>query len=162
MEPPFLAVEGVIRVSSGYTGGHTVNPTYHQVCQGGTGHYESIRIWFDPKVCDYTTLLNVFWRNIDPTQSDGQFADRGSHYKTAIFYYDQAQREAAVQSRAQIALDPALEGKPIATEILPAGPFYPAEDYHQQYFLKNPNHYNRYSEGSGRKAFIRQTWGSTE
>ena len=157
MEPPYAKLDGVVSVTPGYTGGHVENPTYEQVCTGGSGHFESVQVVYDPEKVIYEDLLDAFWRNIDPTQADGQFADRGKHYRTAIFYHDEEQRAAAEASKA--ALDASGRfADPVVTLILPAKPFYPAEDYHQQYYLKNAAHYTSYSLLSGRKPFIEQTW----
>ena len=157
MEPPFLKLAGVEQTLSGYTGGQIENPTYAQVCTGTTGHYEAILIVYDPEKLRYAALLETFWRNIDPTQEDGQFADTGSQYKTAIFYLDVEQRQTAEASKDALAASGKFVG-PIAAQILPAAPFYAAEDYHQQYFRKNRLHYQMYRAGSGRKDFICDTW----
>ena len=161
MVKPFDEQPGILKIVSGYTGGITENPTYQDVCEGTTGHYEAVQITFDPAVFSYEKLLGVYWMQIDPTDESGQFYDRGQSYQTAIFYHNEAQRRSAEQSRQE------LEGsgkfpKPIVTKIIPAKPFYPAEDYHQHYYKKNPVHYQRYSIGSGRKSFIEQHWGSTD
>ena len=158
MTAPFEELEGVVKVVSGYTGGHTENPTYKDVCSDTTGHYEAVQITFDPSVISYERLLEVFWRQIDPTDAGGQFHDRGTSYRTAIFYHDQDQRKKAEASKK--ALDQSgMFRDPVATEILPAGRFYPAEDYHQDYHEKNPGHYKLYRQGSGRDVFIQQHWG---
>jgi peptide methionine sulfoxide reductase msrA/msrB len=158
MEPPFEQLEGVSEVTAGYTGGHVENPTYEQVSTGSTGHYEAARIMFDPSVISYDELIEVFWRNIDPVDRQGQFADKGSQYRTAVFYFDEAQKASAEKSRKALA-DSGKFKKPIATEILPAAEFYPAEDYHQDYYKKNAEHYNRYKIGSGRAGYLEKTWG---
>jgi len=158
MEPPFLKLDGVSKTISGYTGGKAENPTYEQVCRGDSGHYEAVQVVYDSGKVSYPRLLETFWRNIDPTQADGQFADRGSQYRTAIFYLDERQREQAEASKAALGASRRFK-LPIATQILPAAPFYPAEDYHQQYFRSNPMHYRMYSSGSGRKGYIKKTWG---
>jgi len=158
MEPPYSFIDGVIDVSAGYTGGHVENPTYNSVSTGRTGHYEAIRIKYDSDKVDYEKLLDIFWINIDPTDAGGQFADRGTQYLTAIFYTDENQK--AVAERSKAALDKSGKFKaPIATAILPAEKFYVAEDYHQDYYKKNPEHYKRYKIGSGRAGFIERNWG---
>lgn len=159
MEPPFQQLEGVLDVSSGYTGGHVEAPTYHEVCDGTTGHYEAVQIRFDPDKVSYQQLLEVFWRNIDPTDEIGQFVDKGPQYRTAVFYHDEAQREAALASREALAASGVFD-KPIKTQVLPAATFWPAEDYHQDYYLKQPGHYERYKYGSGRAGFLKRMWGS--
>lgn len=153
MVPPFADKPGVLQVISGYTGGHKENPTYHEVCRGDTGHFEAVQITFDPQLISYRQLLDIFWQQIDPSDAGGQFADRGSSYRTAIFYYDESQRQAAEESKKR------LEGdnpyfNPVATLILPAATFYPAEDYHQDFHLKNPSRYENYRIRSGREAYI--------
>ncbi|MFC4619965.1 peptide-methionine (S)-S-oxide reductase MsrA [Camelliibacillus cellulosilyticus] len=157
MVKPFDELPGIKHIVSGYTGGHTENPTYEEVCAGHTGHYEAVQITFDPDVFPYKKLLDLFWRQIDPTDPGGQFHDRGESYKTAIFYHNDRQKAEAEQSKVEIE-NSGRFNKPIVTEILPAGPFYPAEDYHQSYYKKNPYHYKRYYEGSGRKAFTEEQW----
>jgi peptide methionine sulfoxide reductase msrA/msrB len=157
MVSPFDEQPGIIEVISGYTGGHTENPTYEEVCSDTTGHYEAVQITFDPKVFPYEKLLELFWQQIDPTDPSGQFGDRGHSYKTAIFYHDEEQKEMAQGSRDQLAASGRFQ-KPIVTEILPAAPFYKAEEKHQHYYKKNPFHYNSYKEGSGRARFIRENW----
>jgi methionine-S-sulfoxide reductase len=159
MEPPFDNLPGVIETTPGYTGGRTVNPTYEQVCSGGTGHAEAVQITFDPEKIGYRELLEVFWRNIDPTTRDRQFADTGSQYRTAIFYHDEEQRRLAEESKAEFEKSGKFAG-PIVTEIVPAGPFYRAESYHCQYYKKNPLHYRMYRRGSGREAYLEKTWGT--
>lgn len=157
MVAPFAALDGVVKVVSGYTGGHQVNPTYREVCQGHTGHYEAVQITFDSRRVSYEKLLETFWRQIDPTDAGGQFNDRGPSYRTAIFYHNEEQRQAAVLSL-QVLEHSGLFATRIMTEIIPAQPFYPAEDYHQDYHLKNPGHYKLYRIGSGRQDFIDNTW----
>jgi peptide methionine sulfoxide reductase msrA/msrB len=157
MVPPFTGLDGVLKVISGYTGGPTENPSYEEVCSGKTGHYEAVQITFDPKRITYKELLDIFWRNIDPTDPGGQFYDRGRSYCTAVFYHNENQRQEAERSKK--ALDASGQfSKPVQTAIIPAAPFYPAEDYHQDYYLKNPVHYKHYRYGSGRDAFIRKHW----
>jgi methionine-S-sulfoxide reductase len=158
MVKPFDEQPGIESVTSGYTGGSTRNPTYQEVCSETTGHYEAVQILFDPEVFPYEKLLEVYWQQIDPTDPEGQFFDRGHSYKTAIFYYNEEQREAAEKSKQELGVSGKF-AKPIATAILPAKEFYPAEEYHQDYYKKNPVHYERYSHGSGRKSFIKEHWG---
>lgn len=157
MVAPFQQQPGVKRVVPGYTGGHKENPTYQQVVEGSTGHFEAIQITFDPHACSYSTLLDIFWQQIDPTDPGGQFHDRGESYRTAIFYHDENQRQLAETSKEALA-DSGRFDKPIATLVLPASAFYPAEEYHQDYYKKNPLHYQAYRAGSGREAFIGSHW----
>jgi peptide methionine sulfoxide reductase msrA/msrB len=157
MVSPFDEQPGIIEIVSGYTGGHTKNPTYVEVCSNTTGHYEAVQITFDPDVFPYRKLLELFWQQIDPTDEGGQFNDRGSSYKTAIFYHSKVQREQAESSKKELEKSGRFQ-KPIVTEILPSCPFYKAEEKHQQYYKKNPFHYNLYKEGSGRSRFIRENW----
>jgi peptide methionine sulfoxide reductase msrA/msrB len=158
IEAAFSEEKGVIKATSGYTGGTIANPTYEQVCSRTTGHYEAVEVAFDPSVISYDRLLDIFWRNIDPTDSAGQFADRGQQYKTAIFYKDEGQRKAAEGSKKQLN-NSGILGKPVATKILPASAFYRAEDYHQDYYKKCPVKYRLYKESSGRKPWLDQKWG---
>jgi peptide methionine sulfoxide reductase msrA/msrB len=157
MVKPFDEQPGIIRVVSGYTGGIKENPTYQEVCSENTGHYEAVQITFDPSLYSYEQLLKVYWRQIDPTDAGGQFYDRGQSYQTAIFYYNEDQRLAAEESKKELEQS-GIFNKPIATQILPAKVFYPAEEYHQDYYKKNPAHYGRYQHGSGRKSFIEKHW----
>ncbi len=157
MESPYDRLEGVVRTTVGYTGGTVKNPTYEMVCAGTTGHAEAIEIEYDPKKISYDTLLDVFWRSIDPTQKDGQFADRGSQYRTAIFYHSEEQRRRAEASKAALERSGKF-ARPIVTEIVAAKEFYPAEEYHQDYYRKNPLHYERYRHGSGRGPFLEEMW----
>ena len=157
MVKPFDEYEGVESVISGYTGGYTQNPTYEDVCTDLTGHIEAIQITFDDEIISYKELLDIYWSVIDPTQVGGQFADRGHHYKTVIFYHDESQREEAEKSKEELRQS-GLYNKPIATEIKKAETFYEAEDYHQYYYKKNPEHYNRYYQGSGRAKHIKKIW----
>ncbi len=157
MEPPFQKMDGVIDVVSGYTGGKTEHPTYEQVTSGTTGHFEAVQVVYDPALVSYEELLEVFWRQIDPTDSGGQFADRGTQYHTAIFFADQEQRMAAEKSKAQLN-GSGIFDKPVATAILPAVQFYRAEEYHQDYARKNILHYTMYRTGSGREGFLKETW----
>jgi peptide-methionine (S)-S-oxide reductase len=156
MEPPFDKLDGVLATTSGYTGGDKVDPTYREVSAGGTGHAESVQVTYDPTKVSYEQLLEVFWHNVDPLDAGGQFCDRGSQYRTAIFVHDEEQRRLAEQSKQ------ALDGRfdaPIVTEIVTAGPFYPAEDYHQDYYEKNPIRYQFYRWNCGRDQRLAQLWG---
>jgi methionine-S-sulfoxide reductase len=157
MEPPFEKLPGVQSVTSGYTGGAEPHPTYQQVSSGQTGHAESVQVVYDPSQVTYERLLEAFWMNIDPTQADGQFADRGRQYRTAIFYHTEEQRRLAEASKQRLARSGKF-AKPIVTEVVPAGPFYPAEDYHQDYYKKSPFRYHLYRMGSGREGFLKKTW----
>lgn len=157
MVSPFEELPGIYGIVSGYTGGHTPNPTYEQVCAGGTGHYEAVQITFDPGIFPYRKLLELFWQQIDPTDEGGQFHDRGESYRTAIFYHNDKQLEEAEQSKQELANSGRFD-KPIVTPILPATTFYAAEEYHQDYHKKNPAHYKRYRKGSGREDFIENHW----
>lgn len=159
MEPPFEGHKGVLDVVAGYTGGHVPNPTYEQVCTGETGHAETVQITFDPDQVTYQELLDIFWRNIDPTTEDAQFADQGTQYRTAIFYHSEEQKKLAQASKDKLAASGKFKS-PIVTEIVPAAVFYRAEEYHQDYFKKQPFRYKNYSVGSGRAGFIKKTWGS--
>jgi peptide methionine sulfoxide reductase msrA/msrB len=157
MAGPFQELDGVLEVKSGYTGGHMENPTYEDVCSGTSGHYEAVQITYDPARADYTLLLDTYWRQIDPTDPGGQFYDRGQQYQTVIFYHDEEQKELAFASKKELE-DSGRFNKPIATKILPACKFYPAEEYHQDYHRKNPEHYKSYQIGSGRQAFVCRAW----
>ena len=159
MEPPFDKIPGVKATISGYTGGNKVNPTYEEVSSGRTGHAESVEVIFDPKQVTYEKLLEVYWVNIDPTVKDRQFCDTGTQYRTAIFYHDEAQRKAAEASRAELEKSKPFK-QPIVTAIEMAGPFYPAEDYHQDFYIKNPVRYQIYRTGCGRDERLRQLWGN--
>ncbi|MDT3427427.1 peptide methionine sulfoxide reductase msrA/msrB [Paenibacillus forsythiae] len=161
MVSPFEELPGIIDVVSGYTGGHTVNPTYEDVCSETTGHAEAVQITFDPGIFPYSKLLELFWQQIDPMDAGGQFHDRGSSYRTAIFYHNEEQRKEAEASRLATEQSGRFEG-PIVTPIVPAGVFYPAEEYHQNYHRKNPGHYKRYRKASGREAFIESHWSHKE
>ena len=157
MDSPFDQVEGVIETTVGYTGGESANPSYEAVCSGMTGHYEAIEIVYNPEKVSYLDLLDKFWRQIDPTDDGGQFADRGSQYKAAIFYFDDNQRAQAELSKRALEKSGIFDD-PIMTEILPAATFYPAEEYHQCYYQKNPDHYKKYKYFSGREPFIKRIW----
>jgi peptide methionine sulfoxide reductase msrA/msrB len=161
MESPFEKLDGVLHVSAGYTGGEKKNPTYQEVTSGKTGHLEAVQVWFDPERATYGQIVDIFWRQIDPTDPGGQFADRGSQYETAIFYHDEEQRQIAEESKQELELSKRFD-RPIATRILPAAEFYAAEEYHQDYYKKNPAHYQSYRRGSGREAFIEQAWAEKE
>ncbi len=158
MEPPFDKLPGVVSTTSGYTGGKKLNPTYREVSDGETGHTEAVQIVYDPAKVTYEQLLNVFWRNIDPTVRDQQFCDHGSQYRTGIFTHDGEQKKQADASRAAL-----MKAKPfkadIVTEIVAASTFYPAEDYHQDYYLKNPVKYKFYRFNCGRDARLKELWG---
>ncbi|WP_088006290.1 peptide-methionine (S)-S-oxide reductase MsrA [Indiicoccus explosivorum] len=158
MVKPFDSLPGIESVVSGYTGGDMPNPTYEQVCSNRTGHVEAVQITYQPDLFPYEKLLDVFWTQIDPTDAGGQFFDRGSSYQPVIFVHDEKQREAAEKSKRELDASGRFS-KPIAVEIRDAKPFYPAEDYHQDYYKKNPAHYNRYNQGSGRASFIEKNWG---
>jgi peptide-methionine (S)-S-oxide reductase len=157
MEPPFEALPGVVSVTAGYTGGTKKDPTYEEVSAGGTGHAESVKIVYDPAKVSYEKLLDVFWHNIDPTVSDRQFCDVGTQYRTAIFVRDAEQRRAAEASLA--AVQKKL-GVPVKTQIVEASTFYPAEEYHQDYYKKNPVRYRYYRWGCGRDARLAEIWGA--
>ncbi len=157
MEQPFDQIDGVIETTVGYTGGKTANPTYEQVCSGSTGHYEAIQIIFDPGKVTYTALLDHFWRQIDPTDGGGQFADRGRQYAPVIFYHRDTQKNLAEKSQAALEKSGIFDDD-IAVKILPAQTFYAAEAYHQCYYQKNPGHYQNYKKFSGRETFVKKTW----
>jgi len=151
-------VPGVIEAVSGYTGGDKPNPSYEFVSSGRSGHVESVQVRFDPKKISYDQILDIFWHHIDPTDPDGQFADRGSQYHTFIFTHGEAQAEAAQRSKEALAASGRFQ-KPIVTQIVPAGPVYRAEEYHQDYHLKNPARYKGYAYASGRTPFLEKVWG---
>jgi peptide methionine sulfoxide reductase msrA/msrB len=157
-EADFEKLDGVVEAISGYTGGHVADPTYEQVSGGGTGHLESVEVVYDPKRVSYDELLDWFWRHVNPTDPGGQFVDRGSQYRSAIFYANEEQHKEAEASKAKLAASGHFD-KPIVTEILPLGTFYPAEEYHQDYYKKNPIRYRWYRSGSGRDQFLEKTWG---
>ncbi|MBB6672422.1 peptide-methionine (S)-S-oxide reductase MsrA [Cohnella nanjingensis] len=161
MVNPFDELPGIVSVTSGYTGGHKEDPTYEEVGAETTGHAEAVQIAFDPAVFPYGRLLEIFWMQIDPTDASGQFQDRGASYRTAIFFHDEDQRRAAEASKRALQASGRFKGT-IATEIIPAGPFYPAEDVHQHYYKSNPFDYQRYLEGSGRADFAQRSWHSKE
>ncbi|MDQ7003773.1 MAG: peptide-methionine (S)-S-oxide reductase MsrA [Ghiorsea sp.] len=154
---PFERFEGVTSITSGFAGGDMDNPSYEQVCAGGTGHVEAVQITYDADKVDYQQLLDIFWQNIDPTDAGGSFHDRGFHYTSAIFYHDEVQLEIAQASKQALA-ESGIFNTPIATVVEPYTNFYPAEEHHQNYHKKNPQHYAQYRIGSGRDAFILQVW----
>jgi len=151
-------LDGVISTTSGYCGGKEKNPTYKQVSAGETGHAEAVEILYDPSRISYAELLDVFWRNVDPTQKDGQFADTGAQYRTAIFYHNEEQKRLAEISKKELK-NTGKFAKKIVTEIVPATPFYRAEEYHQDYYKKNPLRYKFYRYGSGRDDYLVRKWG---
>ena len=156
MEPPFDALDGVVSTTSGYTGGHTANPTYEQVSAGKTGHAEAVEIVYDPRKVTYARLLEVFWRNIDPLTANAQFCDTGNQYRAVIFVHDATQRRLAEASKDAVAQR--LQ-KPIVTEITAASQFWPAEEYHQDYYKKNPIRYKFYRTSCGRDRRLEAIWG---
>lgn len=158
MTPPFEALPGVITVTSGFCGGPEKNPTYEQVASGKTGHMESIQIVYDPTKITYKKLLDVYWHNIDPTQGDGQFCDRGKQYRSAIFYHDENQRRLAAESKEAIEASKALHA-PIVTRIIAYQAFWRAEEYHQDYYKKNPENYHAYRTSCGRDNRLKEIWG---
>lgn len=159
MEAPFDKLPGVVSVTSGYTGGHTKNPTYAEVSAGVTGHAEAVQVIYDPSKISYSALLTVFWHNIDPTVTDRQFCDVGHQYRAAIFYRGEQQHASALQSK--VALEKSgLLREPVVTEITPASEFYPAEEYHQHYYKKNPLRYKYYRGGCGRDKRLKGLWGN--
>jgi peptide methionine sulfoxide reductase msrA/msrB len=160
-ESDFEKVDGVIEAVSGYTGGRVENPTYKQVSAGGTGHTEAIRVTYDPAKVSYGQLLDVFWRHVDPTDAGGQFVDRGDQYRSAIFFASEEERQMAESSKQALAASGRFD-RPVVTEILPLGVFYEAEDYHQDYYKKNPVRYNWYRSGSGRDQFLANAWAGEE
>jgi peptide methionine sulfoxide reductase msrA/msrB len=159
VEAGFEKLDGVAQVISGYAGGDTVNPTYEQVSSGSTEHLEVVQVHYDPNIISYEALLESFWRQIDPTDNGGQFADRGRQYRPAIFYHDETQKLIAEKSRASLASSGRFQ-KQIQTEIIELTKFYPAEEYHQDYYKKNPIRYKFYRYNSGRDQFLEQKWGS--
>jgi peptide-methionine (S)-S-oxide reductase len=159
MEHPFDELDGVISTTSGYTGGHVANPTYHQVSSGTTGHAEAVQVVYDPAKIGHDKLLEVFWHNVDPLDAGGQFCDRGSQYRTGIFYTTEEQRRLAEASKKALE-DSGRLPAPIVTEIVEAGPFYPAEDYHQDYYKTNPVRYKFYRFTCGRDQRLEELWGA--
>ncbi len=160
MEPPFEVLDGVIEATSGYMGGETENPTYEEVSMGNTGHVEVVEIEFDPNIITYSELLEVFWRNIDPTALNYQFADVGSQYRTEIFTVGSQQMEKALQSKTDLENSGKFD-KPIVTAITEAPTFYIAEEYHQDFYKKQSARYQIYAEASGRKSYLEDTWGDS-
>ena len=161
MQPPFDKTPGVISTVVGYTGGRTQHPTYEQVCEGNSGHLESIQVTYDPSKIGYLQILDVFWRQIDPTDPDGQFCDKGESYKSAIFYSGDAQKKLALESKDKMEKSGRFGGK-IVTDIRPASDFWPAEDYHQEYYKKNPIRYKFYRFNCGRDQRLEKFWGKSD
>ena len=159
VEADFDKVNGVISTTSGYTGGKVPNPTYERVSAGATGHAEAVQIVYDPAKVTYQQLLDVFWRNVDPLAKDRQFCDAGNQYRSAIFFHNEEQRQLAEASKKKVA---ARLNAPVQTEIVAAGPFYKAEDYHQEYYKKNPARYSFYRWNCGRDQRLQQLWGKNE
>lgn len=157
MVTPFEEMEGIISIVSGYVGGHKESPTYEEVCSGTTGHYEAVQIAFEPNIFPYEKLLELYWYQIDPTDDGGQFHDRGEQYRTAIFYHTEEQRQLAESSKQKLAESTRFQ-KSIVTSILPASTFYEAEEYHQNYHKKKPEHYKEDRNKSGRDEFIAENW----
>lgn len=158
MEHPFDELPGVVSVTSGYTGGHKINPSYEEVSSGTTGHAESIQVIYDPAKIGYDKLLDVFWHNIDPLAKDRQFCDSGEQYRSAIFYHNEGQQRLALQSKKALEASKRFR-EPIATQIVAAGVFYPAEEYHQHYYKKNPIRYSYYRLSCGRDRRLKELWG---
>ena len=158
MEPPYDELDGVISTTSGYTGGHKQNPTYEEVSTGETGHTEAVQVVYDPKRITYERLLEVFWRNIDPVTANAQFCDHGTQYRSVIFYHDAAQRRLAEESKRALEASGRFKA-PIVTEIVAAGTFYPAEEYHQDYYKKNPIRYKFYRAACERDRRLAELWG---
>ena len=161
MEHPFDELNGVISTTSGYTGGHKNHPSYAEVSSGTTGHAEAIEIRYNPKRVTYQKLLDVYWRNSDPTTPNRQFCDVGTQYRPAIFYHSEAQKQAAEASKQELMQHKSFD-RPIITEITAAGPFWPAEEYHQNYYLKNPIRYKFYRYNCGRDQRLQQLWGEAQ
>ena len=161
MQPPFDNLEGVISTIPDYTGGHKETPTYEEVCSGITGHTEALQVTFNPQKVSYPELLDVFWRNINPADPEGQFVDRGSQYRPAIFYHDQEQQQLAEKSQEDLAASGRFKS-PLAIEIVPLETFYPAEDYHHDYYQKSPVQYKAYRYNSGRDQFLKKFWEKEE
>jgi len=158
MEPPYDKLDGVISTTSGYTGGQKTNPSYREVSAGGTGHTEAVQVVYDPKKVSYEKLLEVFWRNVDPTDAGGQFCDRGDQYRTGIFFHDDDQKRVAEISKAAMEKSKPFK-QPIVTKLVAATEFYPAEDYHQDYYMKNPVRYKLYRYNCGRDKRLEELWG---
>ncbi len=160
MEHPFDQLEGVVSVTSGYTGGSKKSPTYQEVSAGGTGHAESVQIVYDPAKISYGKLLDVFWHNIDPTTPNRQFCDVGNQYRPAIFYHNEEQKRLAEESKRELEKTKPFKGS-VVTEITPASEFYPAEEYHQKYYEKNPVRYKFYRYNCGRDQRLKELWGKS-
>lgn len=161
IESDYEKLDGVLDVISGYTGGHVENPTYKQVSSGKTGHIEAVKVTYDADKISYSEILDYFWRHIDPTRNDGQFCDQGPQYRPAIFYQDERQRKQAMASERRVAQTKPFPD-PLKVELIQAAEFYPAEDYHQDYYKKNPVRYKFYRVGCGRDARVEQLWGQPE
>ncbi|MGC1878975.1 MAG: peptide-methionine (S)-S-oxide reductase MsrA [Rhabdochlamydiaceae bacterium] len=157
LQHDFDQVKGVISTRAGYTGGDVVNPTYEEVSAGGTGHVEAVQVVYDPKVVSYEDLLNFYFHNIDPTRDDGQFCDEGSQYRPVIFYHDQTQKQLAEKYKQELIDSKKIQ--PVLVQILPAHTFYPAEEYHQEYYRKNPIRYKFYRYNCGRDKRLKKLWG---
>jgi methionine-S-sulfoxide reductase len=157
MEPPFDKLDGVLETVVGYTGGHLPNPTYEDICRGDSGHAEAVQVVFDPSRLSYRDLLATFWRNIDPTAMNRQFFDVGTQYRTVIYFHDETQKREAEASMAELRAAGIFAGE-IATTVEPVQTFYPAEDYHQDYYRKCPMRYQMYKQGSGRESFLNRHW----
>jgi methionine-S-sulfoxide reductase len=158
MQPVYDKLPGVVSTTVGYTGGAKANPTYEEVSTGRTGHFEAIEVLYDPSRISYPELLEAFWRSIDPTNDAGQFADLGPQYRTAIFYHDEEQKQQALASKEKLEKSGKFD-EPVISAVLPASRFYPAEEYHQKYYVKNAGHYTLYKKGSGREGFLTKVWG---
>lgn len=156
---PFTSYDGIKKITSGYSGGHTENPTYKEVCSNTTGHVEAVQIEYDDSVISFGSILDIYFKTFDPTDKNGQFFDRGESYRPVIFYHDDNQKDVAEQKIQSLNAQNIFD-KPIVTPVEPYRNFYPAEDYHQDYYKKNPMHYEQYQKGSGRKAFIENHWGA--
>jgi peptide methionine sulfoxide reductase msrA/msrB len=161
MEPPYEKLKGVKEVITGYTGGHTKNPTYEEVSSGSTGHAEAIQVVYDPSEISYEELLDVFWKQINPTDSEGQFVDRDSQYRTVIYYHNEEQKRLAEKSKEDL-MQSGRYNKPIVTEILPAVHFYMAEQYHQDFYINHSNRYKHYRFNSGRDNYLDKIWNNDE
>lgn len=157
MEAAFQEEEGIAEVISGFTGGHKENPTYDEVVSGTTGHFEAVEVYYDPKKISYEKLVDIFWRQIDPTDNEGQFADKGSQYKTAIFYQNENEKKVAEKSKSDLK---SKFVKPIVTQIIKASKFYPAGEYHQDFYKKRYAQYSIYEKASGRAGYKKEVWGS--
>lgn len=155
---PFTSYPGIESVVSGYSGGHVENPTYEEVCSDQTGHVEAVQITYDSDITGFDNILDIYFKTFDPTDNGGQFFDRGEHYAPVIFYHDQEQKKAA-EAKIQELNEAAIFNKPVITPIRPYKNFYPSESYHQDFYKKNPMHYEQYQRGSGRQAFIEKHWG---